>query len=30
VDGLGPIDEVSQRLFEALDAVKPASDEPTR
>jgi adenylate kinase len=29
VDGLGPIDEVSQRLFKALDAVKPASDEPT-
>jgi adenylate kinase len=27
VDGLGPIDDVSERLFAALDAVKPASDE---
>ena len=28
VDGLGPIDEVSARLFDALDAVKPATDAP--
>ncbi len=25
VDGLGPIDEVSNRLFDALDKVAPAS-----
>ena len=30
VDGLGPIDEVSERLFKALDRrAGPASDEPT-
>ena len=30
VDGLGPIDDVSERLFKALDRrAAPASDEPT-